>query len=252
MKSVICWSCAGSRGRGAGERLAGLAVRVLREPAGAVEPELGHVGALAQPLVAAAWLAERLVRSGHVEDVIDDLEEHAQLAGKVFELFDCRRSLPTLDQQHAFDAGADQAAGLELVHVPQALGARGRRGGDVEVLAADHAVDAGRGGELGRGAHDVGRLAGLRASAGAGRPRRRARRRPGSRRPRRRRRGRSGARGAGRRRPSPAGRRGSASRCGSARAPRPAAARSSGSIPIAEAVASASTGRIRLPPASSE
>ena len=104
--------------------------------------------------------------------------------------------------------------------------------GDVDVLAADHPVDAGRGGELARRrrARASGSPALVRRARG-GTPRRRARRRRGSRRPRRTRRGRSAGRGAGRRRPSPAGRRGSASRCGSARSRPRAAARSPGRAP---------------------
>ena len=61
MKSVICASSAASRGRGLGERGAGALVRLAGEPARAVEAELGHVGALAQPLVGALLLAERLL-----------------------------------------------------------------------------------------------------------------------------------------------------------------------------------------------
>ena len=57
-----------------------------------------------------------------------------------------------------------------------------------------------------------------------------------------RRRARSGGRGAARRRPSPAGRRGSASRCGSARSRRRSAAALSGSSPSARPVARQRTG----------
>ena len=107
-------------------------------------------------------------------------------------------------------------------------GPRGGGPGDIDVLAADHALNAGRGGQLARGRQQPLRRRACCATAAAGTPRRTARRRPGSRRPRRTSGGRSAARGAGRRRPSPAGRRGSASRCGSARSPRPAAARRRG------------------------
>src|SRR4029078_10660897 len=68
-----------SAGRGLRERRAGGGVRLAREPARALEAELGDVRALAQPLVAAAGLAERVVGPGDVEDVVDDLEEDAEL-----------------------------------------------------------------------------------------------------------------------------------------------------------------------------
>src|SRR5512132_2501913 len=45
----------------------------------AVEAEVADVGRLAQALVAAARLAQGDLGAGDVEDVVDDLEEHAKL-----------------------------------------------------------------------------------------------------------------------------------------------------------------------------
>ena len=59
MKSVICSSSAAPARARLGERGAGAPVRLAGQPARSVEPELGHVGALAQPLVAALLLAQR-------------------------------------------------------------------------------------------------------------------------------------------------------------------------------------------------
>ena len=216
--------------------------------------ELGHVGPLSEPLVAPLLLAKRLVRAGHVEDVVDDLEQHAQLAGELVEVRDCgrlrrfRRASSTQSMLAPISLPVLSSCSLRRPAAPAA--ARSRH---VEVLTADHSLHPGRRGQLaGRGRRTLRRLAPLLGQQEPERLGVESRRRPGSRRPRRTPRGRSAARGADRRRPSPAGRRGSASRCGSARARPPAAARDTGSRPIAAAVASASTGRIRLPPASSE
>ena len=81
MKSVICSSSAVAprRRRGQRERRSRCAVRLGGQVARAVEPELAHVRPLAVALVGAPRLAEVGVGPGHVEDVVDDLEEHAQL-----------------------------------------------------------------------------------------------------------------------------------------------------------------------------
>ena len=65
------------------------------------------------------------------------------------------------EEQYALDRGADQAAGLELVQAAQGGGALRDERLDVDVLAADHAVDAGGGGELADGLEQVGGVAGL-------------------------------------------------------------------------------------------
>jgi hypothetical protein len=77
----------------------------------------------------------------------------------------CRQSRPFVrtlhEEQYALDGGADQAAGLELVQAAQARGALRDERLDVDVLAADHAVDAGGGGELADGLEQVGGVASL-------------------------------------------------------------------------------------------
>src|SRR3954453_13305258 len=68
--------------RGPCQRVAGGGVRDARELSRALDAVLGHVGALAQPLVAAMALSERGVGAGDVEDVVDDLKQHAELGGE--------------------------------------------------------------------------------------------------------------------------------------------------------------------------
>jgi hypothetical protein len=132
------------------------------QPPGPIEPELGHVRALAQALVSPLLLAELLARTGHVEDVIDDLEQHAKLGCERPEQRDPLVVAGRVEQQHALDRGADQAPGLQLVQPPQAVGAIGRGARDVDVLAPDHALHPGRRGQP-RGGRDevggIGRLA---------------------------------------------------------------------------------------------
>ena len=72
-------------------------------------------------LVASMWLAELLVALGHVEDVVDDLEEDAQLVGEPA-IGNCLRFGQSLEGQHDADAGGDQPAGLQRVQGAQALG----------------------------------------------------------------------------------------------------------------------------------
>src|ERR1700722_11548926 len=66
-------------------------MRLVSQLASAVEAELCHVRALPKSLVAALLLAKRRLRSRHVEDVVDDLKQHAQLAGEGAERGDCDR-----------------------------------------------------------------------------------------------------------------------------------------------------------------
>src|SRR4051812_13859444 len=101
-----------------------------------VETELADVRPFAVPFVAPLRLAEGRVGAGHVEDVVDDLEEHAELVGEGAE----GGAGHAGRKEYAFDGRTDQAPGLQLVQPAQvdvlAL--------DVEPLAADHAVDPGR------------------------------------------------------------------------------------------------------------
>ena len=91
MKSVISSSSPVARRRGAaprgqlGERAAGRAVGLGRQLARALDPELAHVGPLPVALVAALWLSECVVGAGHVEYVVDDLEQHTQLGREAAE-----------------------------------------------------------------------------------------------------------------------------------------------------------------------
>ena len=93
-------------------------------------------------LVASTGLAQLLVASGHVEDVVDDLEEDAELAGKPA-IRNCLRFGHSLEVQHDADRGGDQPAGLQPVQGAQRLGVPGLSD-HVHVLAADHAVHADR------------------------------------------------------------------------------------------------------------
>ena len=88
------------------------------------------------------------MRSGHVEDVVNDLEEHAQFACKGAEVRNCRRFFSSGEEQYAFDARRDQSAGLKFVQAAQSRRPVGRGLGDVDVLASHHALNARGGGEL--------------------------------------------------------------------------------------------------------
>ena len=130
MKSVICSSSSAPPGRRLRERRAGVAVRLARPCSRApVEPELAHVGQLAVALVAAPRLAQGVIGARHVEDVVDDLEQHAQLGRERAELSAvvAASSEPLREQQYALHGGADQPAGLELVQAAQARAALRRR-----------------------------------------------------------------------------------------------------------------------------
>src|SRR4029077_266358 len=112
-------------------------------------------------LIASMWLAELLVALGDVEDVVDDLEEDPQLASETA-IGNCLRFAEPLEDQDDADAGGDQAAGLQRVQGTQprriVLGA-----GNVDVLAAAHAVDPGRASQLAHRRQHPRRLAGLAA-----------------------------------------------------------------------------------------
>ena len=83
MKSVICSSSGAPCRRRLRERRGapsrGDSAASSRAPS---SPNSRDVRALAVALVAALRLAERVVGPGHVEDVVDDLEEHAELGGE--------------------------------------------------------------------------------------------------------------------------------------------------------------------------
>ena len=145
MKSVISSRSRRRRQRGAPTSSAPRA-RACDSPASSrasLEAEDAHVRALAEPLVRAARLARLLLRAGHVEDVVHDLEQHAELAGEAAQRRWARSGAPSSSGATATLA-RDQPPGLELVHVPQAVRIELRRAGDVDVLAADHAADADR------------------------------------------------------------------------------------------------------------
>src|SRR5215207_1358188 len=105
----------GGAGRGGlAQRPARGAVTLLREYPRTVQPELADVGALAQSLVAAVRLAEGHVGARHVEDVVDDLEEHAELGGEAPPRGG-RLFIHAGQQQYADHRGRDEPARLELV-----------------------------------------------------------------------------------------------------------------------------------------
>ena len=89
--------------------------------AGPLEAEDAHVCALPVALVRPLRLPERFLVPGHVEDVVDDLEEDAQLRCETG-IRHCRRLAHGFQSEYAGDRRADQSAGLELVQVAQALG----------------------------------------------------------------------------------------------------------------------------------
>src|SRR5919202_4910104 len=135
-------------------------MRFPRHRARPLQPVPADVGGLAVALVAAPRLAQGVLRPRHVEDVVDDLEEEPELGREGTEVSECSpRGLPSTEKQYAFHGRADESARLELVRPAEARGARGYEVADVDVLAADHAVDARGRGQLADRGEDVGRLA---------------------------------------------------------------------------------------------
>jgi hypothetical protein len=103
-------------------------------------------------------LPQLLVRAGHVEDVVDDLKQDAELVSEA-PVGRHRRLVEPGEAERHHDARGDQAAGLQGMKLPQVVLARLARDGDVPVLAADHPGDPGRAHELRQGGEHVRRLA---------------------------------------------------------------------------------------------
>ena len=157
---LLEFGCVGARS-GPAQRCVCLGVRRRGHRACPVEPIAAHIGQLSMPLIRALRLPQCGFCPGHVEDVVDDLEQHAQFSSESTESGECRRWIAFAGQeQDALHRCADQPAGLELVQAaqrPTSLAA------NVDVLPADHAVDAGRVGELGDRREHRGGLAALLA-----------------------------------------------------------------------------------------
>src|SRR5436305_12563096 len=84
------------------------------ELSGLFEAEQADIGDFAMTLIRALGLAELLVRTGHVENVVDDLEQDAELVGET-PVGDCLRFIESFEYQYDADAGGDQSAGLQRV-----------------------------------------------------------------------------------------------------------------------------------------
>src|SRR5256885_6788365 len=97
-----------------------------------VEAKSADVGGLPMTFVGTARLAELGLVARHVEYVVDDLENHAELRRKAA-VGDCGRSAQAGHDQHAADGRGDESAGLQLVEAAQ-LGLA--RSAHVQVLAA--------------------------------------------------------------------------------------------------------------------
>jgi hypothetical protein len=139
-----------------------LLVRLRRQPSRLVEPVLADVGELAVTLVASPRLAEGVVRTRHVEDVVDDLKQDPELGRELAKRSKCRCSfISALQQQYALHGRPDQPSRLEAVQLPQRDVTRQHEILDVDVLTADHPRHARGGRELPDGGEDVARLAGL-------------------------------------------------------------------------------------------
>src|SRR4051812_42575194 len=114
-------------------------MRVRSELTSLLESKKADIRELPVSFVAAVRLSELLVAARHIEDVVHDLEQNAELL-RESAVRNCLRFAQASQRQHHAHAGCDQAARLqrmqaaEPVGVPVALG-------DIDVLAADHAVD---------------------------------------------------------------------------------------------------------------
>src|SRR5215208_3381278 len=119
------------------ERPPRLRVRFRGELTGSLEAEQADVGDLAVPFVGTVRLAQLCIGARHVEDVIDDLEEHPQLIreGAIGALLS--RADPGQSQGND-DARGDQTTGLQGMQASQTLGVEVIGRGHVDVLAADH------------------------------------------------------------------------------------------------------------------
>jgi hypothetical protein len=107
--------------------------------------------------VGAARLSDLSLVPGHVEDVVDDLEDDSELGREAPERH-CGRSAQAFERKHGADRRRDQGARLELVQVAK-LDPRIAR--HVEVLAADHPPHAGGVDDLADRGEHVGRFAAL-------------------------------------------------------------------------------------------
>src|SRR6478672_3514521 len=87
------------------------------ELARAVDPEHRHERALVVRRVRPRRLAERLVRAGRVEHVVDDLEAEPELVGER-EVGALRRPRRPRQREPGGDRGADQPPRLERAHPP--------------------------------------------------------------------------------------------------------------------------------------
>ena len=112
-------------------------------------------------LVRATRLAELGVVSGHVEDVVDDLEQDAELGRKAAER-DCGRSARAAEvtRRTVTDAAISRPV-FSSCRRRRPRGVQVAVGGHVEELAAHHPADARGGRQLARAGEHVGRLAGL-------------------------------------------------------------------------------------------
>ena len=82
MKFVICSSSAPLPGAASAKCGQSAVVAIRGQFPSSRHTELGDIGSLAEPLVAASSLPERVLRSGYVENVIHDLKQHAKLGRK--------------------------------------------------------------------------------------------------------------------------------------------------------------------------
>src|SRR5262245_22784250 len=107
-------------GRRLAERSPSLAMRLRGYLPGLFEAVNADVRELAVSFVAAAWLAELFVTTRHVENVVDDLEQHAELIGESA-VRNCLRFRHLAEQQRHRDTRGDQASGLEGMNLAEQL-----------------------------------------------------------------------------------------------------------------------------------
>ena len=121
---------------------AGLTRDVLRRGAGpgGLDAVNGGVGRLLLDLVLARRFAQLFRARDHVEDVVDDLEEQAELVGERAKRRRDRRLGACVDDRAAHGR-ADQAPGLEQVDLAQRVGRAASVVAQVQELPADHSVD---------------------------------------------------------------------------------------------------------------
>ena len=101
------------------------------------------------PLIAAPRLAERIVGAGHIQNVVDDLEQYAQLGREAPNHIVAGPSTPPNNSTHTTDAPISRPV-FSSCNLRSAVAPVGSVGVHIRILPADHPVHSGRARQLRR------------------------------------------------------------------------------------------------------